>query len=139
LLAACAQLFHAGLLTAVTLTATFCVIFFFASAGASAAYLTISEIFPLKMRAQAISFFFAISQGIGGVIMPTLFSGLIGTGTDRVPLALGCLGIAVIMALGAAVAWFLGVDAERKSLEQVADPISTRRHGIEPTLRPGPP
>jgi MFS family permease len=137
LLAISAQLFVTGLLTAVTQTVAWCVIFFFASAGASSAYLTISEIFPLEMRAQAISFFFALSQLIGGVFTPIVFGHLIGSGTDRVPLALGYGTVAVLMILGGAVAWFLGVDAERKSLEQIANPLSTPRHDIEPPLHHG--
>ena len=73
-------LFHAGSLTATTQTAFWCVIFFFASAGASSAYLTVSEIFPLELRGQAISYFFAIVQLAGGVAAPCLFGQLIGEG-----------------------------------------------------------
>src|SRR5689334_17164435 len=82
LLAISAVLFYNGTLNAVTQTAFWCVIFFFASAGASSAYLTVSEIFPLELRGQAISFFFAISQLAGGVAAPYIFGRLIGEGKD---------------------------------------------------------
>jgi MFS family permease len=76
------------------------VIFFLASAGASSAYLTVSEIFPLGLRAQAISYFFAISQLAGGVAAPTLFAALIGSGTSRGPLPIGYLVGAALMVAG---------------------------------------
>src|SRR5205823_1087985 len=113
-----------GMLNAITQTAFWCVIFFFASAGASSAYLTVSEIFPLELRGQAISFFFAISQLAGGVAAPRIFAGLIGTGTSRGPLTVGYLFGAGIMILGGVIAWFFGVNAERKSLEDIATPLS---------------
>jgi len=81
LLAITAVLFDQGALSAVTQTIFWCVIFFFASAGASSAYLTVSEIFPLELRGQAISFFFAISQLAGGVAAPYIFGILIGNGS----------------------------------------------------------
>jgi MFS family permease len=128
LLLVSAYLFHAGSLNATTQTAFWCVIFFLASAGASSAYLTVSEIFPLELRGQAISFFFAISQGAGGVVAPFLFGHLIGgqhnTNPDRTPLSWGYVIGAVIMIIGGLVAWFLGVNAERKSLEDIAQPLS---------------
>ena len=124
LLAISAVLFSAGALNAVTQTAFWCVIFFFASAGASSAYLTVSEIFPLELRAQAISFFFAISQLAGGVAAPRLFASLIGNGTSRGPLTIGYLIGAGIMMLGGLIAWFFGVDAEGKPLEDIATPLS---------------
>lgn len=129
-----AQLFSLGLLTAVTQTAAWCVIFFFASAGASSSYLTISEIFPLEMRAQAISFFFAISQLIGGVAMPALFGFLIGDGAsvDRTPLAYGYQAIAVLLVAVAILACFTRVNAERKSLEAIVRPLSTVGGNIDP-------
>lgn len=119
-----AWLFHAGLLTATTQTALWCVIFFLASAGASSAYLTVSEIFPLELRGQAISFFFAISQGAGGVLAPFLFGHLIGGSTDRNPLTWGYLIGALVMMTGGIIAWFFGVNAERRSLEDIARPLS---------------
>jgi len=128
LLLVSAFFFHAGVLNATTQTAFWCVIFFFASAGASSAYLTVSEIFPLELRAQAISFFFALSQGAGGVVAPFLFGHLIGGQNnphpDRTPLFWGYVIGAVVMMIGGAVGWFLGVNAERQGLEDVAPPIS---------------
>lgn len=136
LLAIGAQLFSSGLLTATTQTLVWCAVFFFASAGASSAYLTISEIFPLELRAQAISFFFAVSLGIGGVLTPPIFAALIGDGTDSGPLTLGYFALAVIMFSGGLVALVFGVDAERKSLEEIANPLSAPRHVIDPPTRP---
>src|SRR5215831_7076419 len=124
LLAISGALFDAGLLTAVTQTIFWCVIFFLASAGASSAYLTVSEIFPLELRGQAIAFFFAISQLAGGVAAPTIFGALIGNGTNRLPLTIGYLIGASVVFAGGLIAWFFGVDAERKSLEDVATPLS---------------
>src|SRR5207249_5677338 len=124
LLAISGWLFYQGLLTAVTQTVFWCVIFFFASAGASSAYLTVSEIFPLELRAQAISFFFAISQAAGGVAAPALFGALIGNGKNPVPLTIGYLIGAGVMFAGGLIAWFFGVNAERKSLEDIATPLS---------------
>lgn len=123
-LAVSAVLFDAGMLSATTQTIFWCVCFFFASAGASSAYLTVSEIFPLELRGQAISFFFAISQLVGGVAAPRIFAALIGEGTDRFPLTIGYFVGAAIMAAGGVIAWYFGVNAERKSLEDIADPLS---------------
>jgi MFS family permease len=117
-------LFYIGVLNATTQTILWCVTFFFASAGASSAYLTVSEIFPLELRAQAISFFFAIAQFFGGVIAPYLFATLIGDGKNKTPLFIGYLGGAGLMALGGLVALVYAVKAERKSLEDVARPLS---------------
>ncbi|GAC1326103.1 MAG: MFS transporter [Chloroflexota bacterium] len=124
LLAISAVLFNQGALNAITQTAFWCVIFFFASAGASSAYLTVSEIFPLELRGQAISFFFAVSQLAGGVAAPKIFAALIGAGTSRGPLTLGYYFGAAIMIAGGAIAWFFGVNAERQSLEDIATPLS---------------
>ena len=100
--------------------------FFFASAGASSAYLTVSEIFPIELRGQAISFFFAISQLTGGVVAPFLFASLIGEGDNpaRGPLTVGYIIGAAVMLAGGVIAWFFGVDAEGQSLENVAKPLS---------------
>jgi MFS family permease len=135
LLLASAYLFQAGLLDATTQTALWCLIFFLASAGASSAYLTVSEIFPLELRGQAISFFFAISQGAGGVVAPFLFGRLIGTGDvpDRNPLTWGYVIGAVIMIAGGVIAWCFGVDAERRSLEDIANPLSATTNHAEVT------
>jgi MFS family permease len=122
LLAITAVLFYADVLNPVTQTIAWCIIFFFASAGASAAYLTVSEIFPLEVRAKAIAVFFAIAQCFGA-LGPVIYGALIGTGEHPVRLFIGYLLAAVVMIAGGLVAWFLAVDAERKSLEDVALPL----------------
>jgi MFS family permease len=119
-----ALLFQADLLTAGTHTALWCLSFFFASAGASAGYLTVSEIFPLEVRGQAISYFFCIAQ-LFGALGPVIFGALIGEGKDRGPLFWGYVMASVIMLVGALVAFKFGVDAERKALEDVAPPLSS--------------
>jgi MFS family permease len=98
-------------------------IFFFASAAASSAYLTVSEIFPLEMRAISISIFYAAGTGIGGFVGPALFGTLIDTG-DRGALFIGYAVAAVLMCVAALVAAIYGIDAERKPLEAVARPLS---------------
>jgi MFS family permease len=105
-----------------------CGSFFFASAAASAGYLTVSEIFPLETRAMAIAFFYAISTGIGGAVGPLLFGNLLGTGEPG-RLAIGYAIGAGLMAVAAAVAAVWGVDAERESLEAVAEPLSAAEAG----------
>jgi MFS family permease len=125
LLAITAVMFQAGILNAITQTICWTVIFFFASAGASSAYLTVSEIFPLEVRAKAIAVFFAIAQCFGA-LGPVIYGALIGSGKHTTPLFLGYLLGAAIMILGGVIAAFLGVDAERKSLEDVALPLSAR-------------
>jgi MFS family permease len=132
LLAISGWLFDQGALTAVTQTIFWCVIFFFASAGASSAYLTVSEIFPLELRGQAIALFFAISQLAGGVAAPTIFGALIGSGTDRGPLTIGYLVGASVMLAGGLIAWFFGVDAEGRSLEDIATPLSAASRALQP-------
>jgi len=122
-LAVSAALFQAGLLSAVTQTIFWCVSFFFASAGASSAYLTVSEIFPLELRGQAISYFFAIGQ-IAGSIAPTLYGAMIGDGSSRGPLAAGYYLGAAVMIAGGIIALIFGINAERQSLESIADPLS---------------
>jgi len=124
LLVGSAFVFRAGGFDAVTQTLVWCVIFFFASAGASAAYLTISEVFPLEVRAKAIAAFFALTQ-LCGAAAPYLF-GLLIDRTDPNPDALfvGYLGCALLMAFGAVIAHVLGVDAENKLLEDVAPPLA---------------
>ncbi|WP_191295707.1 MFS transporter [Lentzea cavernae] len=124
LLGVTAVLFYAGVLNAITQTIAWCVIFFFASAGASAAYLTVSEIFPLEVRAKAIGVFFAIAQCFGA-LGPVIYGALIGTGDQPVRLFIGYLVGAVIMIAGGLVARFLAVDAENKSLEDIAMPLSS--------------
>jgi MFS family permease len=127
LLALSAILFDAGALNAVTQTVWWCVIFFFASSGASAAYLTVSEVFPVEVRAKAISVFFAIAQSFGA-LGPWLYGQLIGTGQDHFKLFIGYLIGAGVMILGGVVALVLGVPAEQKSLEDVATPLSVNEH-----------
>lgn len=119
-----AVLFKADLLSAGTHTALWCLSFFFASAGASAGYLTVSEIFPLEVRGQAISYFFAVAQ-IFGSLGPLLFGALVGKGEDRTPLFWGYILASGIMLIGALVAFKFGVDAEGKSLEEIAPPLSS--------------
>jgi MFS family permease len=123
LLAITAVMFNAGILNAITQTVAWCIIFFFASAGASAAYLTVSEVFPLEVRAQAIAVFFAIAQCFGA-IGPVFYGYLIGNGHDPGKLFIGYLIGAGVMVVGGLVEVFLGVDAEGKSLEHVATPLS---------------
>jgi MFS family permease len=109
---------HAGL-SAAAQTALWCAVFFVASAAASSAYLTVSELFPVELRGMAIALFYAVGTGVGGVAAPTLFGALIETGR-REALLIG-YGIGAALLFGAAgVAAALGVGAERKSLEQIA-------------------
>ena len=122
-LAISAALFSAGAITAVVHVILWCVSFFFASAGASSAYLTVSEIFPLEMRSQVISYVFAIGQ-IVGAIAPVLYASLIGDGTDRGPLTVGYYLGAGVMLVGGIIAAIFGVAAERKSLEDIVDPLT---------------
>jgi MFS family permease len=128
----------------VTQTIAWCVIFFFASAGASAGYLTVSEIFPLEVRAKAIAVFFAIAQCFGA-LGPVVYGALIGDGSNPFNLFLGYLLGAGVMIVGGLVTLAFGVDAEGKSLEDVATPLSARRRGTTraegaamPASRPDP-
>jgi MFS family permease len=123
LLAATGYLFSRDALSAQQLTVAWMAVFFFASAAASSAYLTVSETFPLEIRALAIAFFYAIGTAIGGVVGPVLFGALISTGS-RGSVAIGYF-IGALMMIGAAMAearW--GVAAERKPLETVSRPLS---------------
>ena len=124
LLALTAVLFVQGVLGAFALTIAWTLVFFFASPAASSAYLTVSECFPLEVRALAIAFFYALGTGIGGIAAPWLFGALVGSG-ERGAVAIG-YGIGAIMMLAAAaIAWRLGVDAECKPLESVAKPLAS--------------
>jgi MFS family permease len=123
LLAVTAYLFSQNLLSASTLTAAWMVVFFFASAAASSAYLTVSEIFPLEIRALAIAFFYAVGTGVGGVIGPLLLGILISTGS-RGSVAVGHFIGAALMIGAAMVEALWGVAAERKPLEEVSRPLS---------------
>ena len=131
LLGVTAFLFYAGVLTAVTQTIAWCVIFFVASAGASSAYLTVSEIFPLEVRAKAIAVFFAIAQTFGA-LGPVIYGALIGDGSAQVRLFVGYLLGAAVMIGGGLVAYFLAVDAERRSLEDIATPLAAARRAGTP-------
>jgi MFS family permease len=142
-------LFKNGSLNATTQTLAWAVIFFFASAGASAGYLTASEVFPLEVRAKAIAVFFAIAQCFGA-FGSAWYGHLIGDGSNRNTLFAGYVVGAVAMMLGGLTAVFFAVDAEGKSLEDVARPLSvigkpseaifrsgSDRQGIDPTTRGG--
>jgi MFS family permease len=124
LLALSAVMFDAKVLTATTQTLMWVVIFFFASAGASAAYLTVSETWPIEIRAEAIAIFFAIGC-IAGAIGPAFYGALIGNGSSRTGLFVGYLIGAGIMLIGGLVEVFLGVQAAGKSLEQVTKPLTS--------------
>jgi MFS family permease len=123
LLAVSGYLFSIGALSAQTLTIAWMVIFFFASPAASAAYLTVSETFPLEVRALAIALFYAIGTGIGGVAGPALFGALIDTGSRNSVFA-GYLFGSALMVVAAIVAWRYAIAAERKSLESVVRPLA---------------
>ena len=116
-------LFVQGALNAVTQTICWSIIFFFASAGASSAYLTVSEVFPLEVRALAIAFFYAIGTAAGGVLAPVLFGALIQSG-KALNVFYGDLFGALLMAGAGVIEWFFGVNAERQSLESIARPLS---------------
>jgi MFS family permease len=126
LLAITAILFKQGAFNATTQTIAWAVIFFFASAGASAGYLTASEVFPLEVRAKAIAVFFAIAQFFGW-FGTKLYTSLIGTGNDPNKLVIGYLIGAGAMIIGGLFEIFLGVAAEGKSLEDVASQLSMVR------------
>ena len=116
--------FVLGVLDATTQTLAWSAVFFLASAAASSAYLTVSEVFPLEMRALSISIFYAVGTGVGGFAAPALFGALIETG-DRVNVFEGYLVGAVLVLAAAVIAWRWGVDAERKPLEEIAPPLGT--------------
>jgi MFS family permease len=124
LLAITGYLFAAKLLSAPALTLAWSIIFFFASAAASSAYLTVSETFPLEIRALAIAFFYAIGTGIGGVIGPWLMGYLIETGSRQSVFAGYLLGAALMLGAALVMARW-GVSAERKGLEEVARPLAS--------------
>ena len=123
LLALAGWLFAVGALTATTQTLAWSAIFFVASAAASSAYLTASEIFPLETRALALACFYALGTAAGGIVAPWLFGRLIGIGS-RWYIFEGYLVAALLMVIAAAVAWRFGVDAEGRSLEAIAAPLA---------------
>jgi MFS family permease len=128
LLAATAFVFASGALDAFWLTACWMVIFFFASAGASSAYLTVSEIFPMETRAMAIAFFYAVGTGLGGIIGPILFGRFVGEGIQSV--AFGYVIGAVLMVAAGIVEIVFGVEAARRSLEDIAAPITAQTEEV---------
>ncbi|MFZ3570300.1 MFS transporter [Streptomyces sp. BH097] len=121
-----AWLFDRGSLTATTLTACWCVVLFFASAGASSAYLTVSEIFPMETRAMAIAFFYAVGTAAGGISGPLLFAGLTESGKVADTVLAFQIG-ASLMCVAGLVAAVFAVRAERRSLEDIARPLSAAR------------
>ena len=128
LIVATGWLFIAGVLTAETQTLAWSVVFFFASAAASSAYLTVGECFPLEIRASAIAWFYAVGTALGGISGPVVFGRLIASGSrgevfDGYALG-GCL-----MLTAALVSACFAVDAERRGLESLAAPLSARGHG----------
>ncbi|HET6857398.1 MAG TPA: MFS transporter [Streptomyces sp.] len=118
-----AYLFQQGALTATTMTACWCAVLFFASAGASSAYLTVSEVFPLETRAMCISFFYAVGTALGGITGPLLFNKLVSSGERADTTLAFCIGAGLMVAAGL-VESVLGVKSERKSLESIASPLS---------------
>jgi MFS family permease len=138
LLALSGWLFHAGHLDATTQAIAWSVIFFFASAAASAAYLTVGESFPLEVRALAIALFYAVGTGLGGAVGPWLFGHLIESGSSF-SVFMGYLFGAALMLVAAVTELALGVDAERRPLESVAEPLSSVEIGTPPFAEAVPP
>ncbi len=131
LLALSGYAFEQGWLTAATQTVAWSVVFFFASAAASSAYLTVSETFPLEMRAVAIAVFYAIGTGLGGTAAPWLLGRLIDTGS-RAQVFTGYLGGAALMLMAAVIQAIWGVAAEGKSLESVSRPLTAVDEATQP-------
>ncbi|WP_406390237.1 MFS transporter [Streptomyces sp. NBC_00887] len=123
LLFATAWLFDAGSLNAVTMTGCWCLVLFFASAGASSAYLTVSEIFPMETRAMAIAFFYAVGTAAGGITGPLVFANLTSSGVVGDTALAFSIGAGLMVAAGL-VALFFAVPAAQKSLEDIATPLS---------------
>jgi MFS family permease len=139
LTAALGVLLLGGGLTTWSFMAFIIAIFFFASAGASSAYLTVSEIFPMETRALSIAFFYAVGTAAGGIVGPILFGHLIASGSEN-QVATGFFIGAVVMSVGAIAEFLFGVKAEQKTLEDVAEPLSaegTRSETEEPAPREG--
>ena len=131
LLVITAFLFKAGVWTATTQTAAWSVIFFFASAGASSAYLTVSEIFPMETRALAIAFFYAVGTAIGGITGPLLFGKLVET-EEAANVFWGYILGAALMIVAGIIQAVLGIEAAKKDLEDVATPLSAEEADEEP-------
>ncbi|MEW1604076.1 MFS transporter [Streptomyces sp. NPDC093808] len=134
LLFATAWLFDRGSLDATTMTACWSVVLFFASAGASSAYLTVSEIFPMETRAMSIAFFYAVGTAAGGISGPLIFAGLTESGVVSDAVLAFQIGAGLMVAAGI-VAVFLAVNAERRSLEDIATPLSAAKPQGEPASR----
>ena len=126
LLAISGWMFQQGMLTATEQTLAWMAVFFFASAAASSAYLTVGETFPLEVRALAIAAFYALGTGLGGALGPLIFGALVETGSRNAVFG-GYLFGSAVMVVAALVQWRWGVAAERRSLEDVAAPLSLRR------------
>ncbi|QBI52704.1 Major myo-inositol transporter IolT [Streptomonospora litoralis] len=118
-------LFQAGVLTALTVTLCWCVVFFFASAGASSAYLTVSEIFPMETRPQAIALFYSVGTALGGILGPGLFGQLVASGEPS-QIAFGYFLGAALMITAGVIHWIIGLEVARSSLENIADPLSKK-------------
>jgi MFS family permease len=132
-----ALLLRSGALTTWSFMALVAATFFLASAGASSAYLTVSEIFPMETRALAIALFYAIGTAVGGISGPVLFGHFIHSGNaDQI--ATGFLIGAAAMAVGGIAEMFLGVRAERRSLEAIARPLTAEEEAADPQLPPPP-
>jgi MFS family permease len=114
---------YIDVLNAATQTLLWCIVFFFTSAAASAGYLTVSEIFPMEIRAMAIALFYSIATAIGGISGPILFGNIIGTGNTG-SLFVAYLVGAGFMVFAAIIELVLGVRAEGQSLENVATPLT---------------
>ena len=139
LLLVTAFLFRSESFTATSLTIALCVVFFFASAGASSAYLTASEVFPMETRAMAIAFFYAVGTAIGGITGPLIFGPLIESGDPGQVFWGYALG-STLMIAGGVIAAFTAVDAEGKSLEDIAKPLTAEEaeeSDVEPPSRSG--
>ena len=145
LLIVTAFLFKADVWTAETQTAAWCVIFFFASAGASSAYLTVSEIFPMETRAMAIAFFYAVGTAVGGITGPLLFGKLIETGKETNVFWGYILGASLMIVAGIVQARASASRPRRKNLEDIAKPLSAEaaeeaesraRAGVGPARTP---
>jgi MFS family permease len=124
-----------GSLSATTLTVMWCGVFFLASAGTSAAYLTVSEIFPMETRSMSIALFYAVGTGLGGIIGPLLFGKLVATNHLH-DVAYGYYLGAVLMIAGGVAEAVIGVDAEQKSLEDIAKPLSATKRTRHPGSGP---
>ncbi len=137
LLIVTAFLFKGHHLTATSLTLALTIIFFFASAGVSAAYLTVSEIFPMETRALCISVFYAVGTALGGITGPLLFSSLVKSGSYG-ETALAFIIGAVMMVIGGLVELVYGIKAEGRGLEDIATPLTVQDSpsGLPPSAAP---